>query len=343
MEKSEIGIHQEAKELLNELLMPLGTVKWESHPLIEDWRPDYRVKLSIGARQYHLLLEIKSSGEPRFIQQLLGITSTLGKRQGYPVFIAPFVSERGRISCIDNGVGYLDLSGNAYLRFGTVLIDQRGKDNRWKDNRSLKALFTPATALVLRRMFSQPNHAWKMVELSNATQISLGQISKIINRFADEGLMDKQKGNIKLAKPGAVLDLWRNIYHFENNETKGYYCILNERKLILERLRTAKDLAYALTLGSAASLVAPSVRSTDVHMYMNGKDDEIIELLELKSVEFGGNVYLIEPRNRGILHDTQIIDGLRLVSNLQLYLDLYNYPARGREQAEAVREQLLKV
>jgi hypothetical protein len=288
-------------------------------------------------------LEVKSSGEPRFIQQLLGMVSAIGKRSGYPVLVAPFVSDRGRKLCIESGVGYVDLSGNAYLRFGTVFIDQRGQHNRWKDNRSLKALFTPATTLVLRRMFNQPERTWNMVDLSNATIISLGQISKIINRFAEEGLMDKQKGSIKLARPGAVLDLWRDLYRFEDNVSKGYYCLLNDRKIIFERLKTASEMAYALTLGSAASLVAPSVRSTDVYMYMNGKNGEIVKLLDLRPVEFGGNVYLVEPRDRGILYDTKIIDGLRLVSNLQLYLDLYNYPARGREQADALREQVLKV
>jgi len=343
VQKSEIGIIPDAKGRLNKLLEPLGPLEWEKRPRIGTWQPEFRVILSIGAKRYPLLLEIKSSGEPRFIQQLLGKASAIDRRNGYPVLVAPFVSERGRRLCIESGVGYVDLSGNAYLRFGTVFIDQRGQDNRWKDNRSLKALFTPAATLVLRRMFNQPKRTWNMVDLSAATVISLGQISKITNRFAEEGLMDKRKGSIKLARPGAVLDLWRDMYRFEDNVSLGYYCLLNDRKLIFERLKTASEMAYALTLGSAASLVAPSVRSTDVYLYMNGKNEEIIRLLDLKQVEFGGNVYLVEPRDKGILYDTQIIDSLRLVSSLQLYLDLYNSPARGREQADALREQVLKV
>jgi len=35
------------------------------------------------------------------------------------------------------------------------------------------------------------------------------------------------------------------------------------------------------------------------------------------------------------------IRGIRVVCNTQLYLDLINYPARGREQAEVLRRQKL--
>ena len=38
----------------------------------------------------------------------------------------------------------------------------------------------------------------------------------------------------------------------------------------------------------------------------------------------------------------QKINGLWMVSDLQLYLDLYNYPIRGPEQAEFLYEMRLK-
>ena len=39
--------------------------------------------------------------------------------------------------------------------------------------------------------------------------------------------------------------------------------------------------------------------------------------------------------------DRQEAEGLSLVSDLQLYLDLYDYPLRGREQAERLFERRL--
>lgn len=332
---SEIDDRDTIRERLAELLAPLGEVEWDN-PLSQQGT---RAAIRIGSKRFYIILFVKPSGEPRFIKQFLGE----GKTNAYPVVVAPYISERGRSMCIENGAGYIDLSGNAYLRFGPVLINVRGRENRWKDNRALKRLFTPATTFLLRRMFLDTERTWTMTGLSAAADVSIGQVSKTVNRFAQDGLMDKRKGCIKLARPGAILDLWRDVYRFEDNSSVGYYCPIMERTGILERLRGASRPFYALTLGTASSLVAPSVRSTDVFMYVANGGEDIIGLLELRPVEFGGSVYLVEPRDRGVLFDIREIDGLRLVSNLQLYLDLYNYPARGREQAVALREQVLKV
>jgi hypothetical protein len=35
----------------------------------------------------------------------------------------------------------------------------------------------------------------------------------------------------------------------------------------------------------------------------------------------------------------QVVEGVKVVSDVQLYVDLYNYPARGREQADFLRER----
>ena len=59
-------------------------------------------------------------------------------------------------------------------------------------------------------------------------------------------------------------------------------------------------------------------------------------------MESGANVYLLKPYDMGVFQDIQTINELKVVSNIQLYLDLYNYPKRGREQAEFLREKKLK-
>lgn len=122
----------------------------------------------------------------------------------------------------------------------------------------------------------------------------------------------------------------------------GYYCPYKSQEDILKVLRKVSPKQYALTLGAAATLVAPFVRSTDVYLYIIEKADILLEALKLKPVEFGGNIYLVTPSDEGVLFDAQQIEGLTLVSNLQLYLDLFNYPMRGREQAEHLREKVMR-
>ena len=54
-----------------------------------------------------------------------------------------------------------------------------------------------------------------------------------------------------------------------------------------------------------------------------------------------GNVCICLPFYRTSIFKTiQVMDGLPIVSNLQLYLDLMSYPVTGRDQAEWLREKL---
>ena len=96
---------------------------------------------------------------------------------------------------------------------------------------------------------------------------------------------------------------------------------------------------YALTLHSGASFIAPYVRYSDVHLYIKNDINKWIQRLDLRPVESGGNIYLIKPYDEGALQNLQTIKGNKIVSNIQLYLDLYSYPKRGREQAEKIREE----
>ena len=61
--------------------------------------------------------------------------------------------------------------------------------------------------------------------------------------------------------------------------------------------------------------------------------------LGLHTVEFGGNVHLLRPYDEGVFYRLRSPQGIAVVGNIQLYLDLYKYPARGREQAEFLREK----
>jgi hypothetical protein len=55
-----------------------------------------------------------------------------------------------------------------------------------------------------------------------------------------------------------------------------------------------------------------------------------------------GRVHLLKPQYRQSLwENTEIRDGLPVASDLQLMLDLWNHPMRGREQAELILEKHL--
>ena len=79
--------------------------------------------------------------------------------------------------------------------------------------------------------------------------------------------------------------------------------------------------------------------------YRGGKEEltseEIRQRLELKELVKGGNIHVIRPYYKnGVFFNTQKIKKYRVVSNLQLYLDLYHFQPRGREHAEYLKKSL---
>jgi hypothetical protein len=104
-------------------------------------------------------------------------------------------------------------------------------------------------------------------------------------------------------------------------------------------------LEHALGLHAGAALVAPHAVYGEVHIYVSGEKeaDFFITGLKLRKVSQGANVILLFPfYKRSVFWDVQKRDGLKVTSDLQLFLDLYNYPLRGREQAEHLFAKRLK-
>ena len=98
-----------------------------------------------------------------------------------------------------------------------------------------------------------------------------------------------------------------------------------------------------MTLLSAASLVAPYIaRFSDMHLYIEGDIKIWKEKLDLREVESGANFYLITPYDEGVFYGLKKAKGIPVVGNIQLYLDLVKYTARGKERAEYLRNQLIK-
>ncbi|MCI0480930.1 MAG: hypothetical protein L0213_05010, partial [Candidatus Dadabacteria bacterium] len=106
-------MEKKAKALIEKLLGELGSLKWTAQPMPDGndaglpRRPDLTVEFSSGNSKFILILEIKSSGEPRRILEAAGRLGEL-RGQGYPVFVAPFISERGRELCNRLKMGCLD-------------------------------------------------------------------------------------------------------------------------------------------------------------------------------------------------------------------------------------------
>jgi len=345
---------------LPQLLPELKFWQIEVDKGIAGTRVDFWAKIETEAGVKRLIVgEIKALGQPRFVRDaVMKLKDQVERVKGsYPVVISSVLGEKSKEICRSNEVGYIDLAGNCYLKFDNVYIHKvvRNVGTSYSPTqalikRSLKSLFSPVSTRIVRVLLEEPQKGWKLTELAQASQASIGQVYNVSRKLIDEELAKKDKDNrLVLAEATRLLDMWQEQYAFVKNKIRMYYSFERDpTKLAQTIAKIAKksNLPYALTLFVGASLIAPFIRgfaSTDFYIGSEGDLDSWIKALDLRAVESGGNVHILIPYDKGVFYKTQVVEGLNVVSNIQLYLDLYNHPARGREQAEFLREQKIKL
>jgi hypothetical protein len=338
------------REIINSLhrrlpeLLPTLRVTVERPSRGAPW--DLVLNVRSAGKTHRLVCEVKAVGEPRYLAQ--AITSltlaTRNDRRLYPAVVAPYISPEGRRLCGEAGVGYLDLTGNVFLRFGGILVDRLSAEAPPRARARLRRLFAPKSSRVVRVLLEQPEARWTLARLAEKAAISLRTAHLVVNGLEEKALIEKRRGAITLQKPGELLDLWAQNYSIERHGQHTFYTFVRSPAELAAKL-TAHAVrhkeAVALTLHSGAALVAPFVRSTDVHTYFLGDRERLVKALDLRPVESGGTVHLLEPYDEGVFYKIQTIRDIRVVCNTQLYLDLVNYPARGREQAQVIRQRKL--
>jgi hypothetical protein len=344
MNNNEINIFQEMKGTVLNVLSSIGEVKDEarsSGPI--DDGADMLVEVTIGKKTRKILVEFKRNGEPRMVMQYAQRLRSSSILFDQAVLVVTYMTERTRSLCKEYGIGCVDLSGNAYLSMPGVLVDRSGKPNLMKERKVARSMFSPKSSMIVRTMLTEPRRGWNMNEISTTAGVSIGLVSRTVEVMGSEGYLLKTRGNITLSDPGRLLDQMVQRYHFENEMAVNYYSPFKSIDEVIDRLRKVDPASYAMTRGAGATLVLPIVRFIDTAVYITGDGEQIKEELQLEPVEFGGSITLVRPSDKGVLYGKRVVQGASVVSDLQLYLDLYDYPQRGREQAEAIREKMLRV
>ncbi len=307
---------------------------------------DLALDVKVAGKTKRLLCEVKAVGEPRYLYQAIAALhlAVKGERRAYPVVIAPYISPEGQRICKEANIGFIDLAGNAFLKFDGVLIERTGKAVPRQAKAVLRRLFSPKASRILRAFLENAGRSWTLAQLAEEVHVSLRTAYLVVNTLAEKGYVEKRRGAIALLNPGELLDLWAQHYTVDLNRQQTYYTFTRSHREFFEKLAAGARrhrFRYALTLHSGASLVAPFIRFTDIHFYFTGELEALIASLDLRPVERGGTVHVLTPYDEGVFYHVQEIDGVQVVCPTQLYLDLVNYPARGKEQAEFLRRQTM--
>ncbi|MBF0555848.1 MAG: hypothetical protein HQK96_15080 [Nitrospirae bacterium] len=287
-----------------------------------------------------IIVAVKNNCQPRLIRNT--VNQVIRYRQTYPeayiMIMAPYISPEAADIILEDDVGYLDFSGNCYISIGPVYIEKAGKPNIFKAKRELPSLYTPKSMRILRVLLSNPIKLWQVQEVANEADVSIGQASNIFQLLTRMGYMNRLEG-FPSAKRLDLLEEWSSMYSYRINDVKGYKTSKNiqETEEAIASICKEKNVDYALTGFSSASRFITITHNRSM-AYVNTIGDDIGTLLNVEAAGSEANLLLLKPYDEGVFYGTRTIDGVRVVSPVQTFLDLmgHGYRNMGESAAEAM-------
>ena len=299
-------------------------------------------------RASFLLIEVRSRLDPKDVEPLVSrfAMRLWQNREATPFVVARFLSGRTRESLREREAGYIDLTGNMYLRLNApaVAIERIGADRdpepTQRPARSLKG--AKAGRLVRTLLDFVPPLGTR--EIAKLAGIDPGYVSRLLTMLERDDLVGREpRGPITRIDWANLLRAWTRDYSLGSSNLTTSYLQPRGLPALLDALRRQQGedgLAYAISGSLAAARRAPIAPARLGVIYVK-RLDEAAQALGLLPAETGANVLLVEPFDSVVFDRTTLDDGLRYVAPSQAAADLLTSSGRGPEEAEALIEWML--
>lgn len=330
-------------------LLPEARISYRHNSKLLNFRPDFEAEIILQNQRLILLGEmIRYESRAVFSRKCENLKKQAALRPDIEAFIAaPYLSPEKQKECRERGVFFMDRSGNAYIRSGSIYIDKSGLPNLFPEKRKGRGIFSDKASLLLREMLLESRFRG-VRDLAASLGLDPGYVSRLIKELECAGHLLRKDGRFKLMAKKSLLEDWAHIYDFRRNQESLFFCPEESPQKIIKKLEEvhfAEDADYALTCQAGAFLVSPHARFDRVHIYVpdHSSIDIFVAALSLVEAPQGANLVLLDPYYRySFKWRSRQVRNLRVVSDLQLYLDLFSYPLRGIEQAEFLYERRLR-
>lgn len=192
-----------------------------------------------------------------------------------------------------------------------------------------------------------------LAQLAKLAAVSPPLVYRWAAAMERSGYLAKRMGRVPvLANLDALLAEWRGRYRVSDNNSIPCSSVFGEhadesfRDEFLNRLRHLSDSAPPCALTGHQPCRFYRLKHSDarsIHLYYSGEPSVLMEALQLvRSDNPVAPVVLLQPRHRrSVFGGVSRLDDVPVCDILQVYLDLYHLPDRGREQADFVYERIL--
>ncbi|MCO5994956.1 hypothetical protein [Actinoallomurus rhizosphaericola] len=297
-----------------------------------------------------LLIDLKSQVTPKVIEQQLLPKLDL-VRQVTPhthlVVMAPWLSPRSQEILRDRGIGYLDLTGNVFLRIPrpAIVISTEGdrRAPRSEQPRSGKPTLAGPKAGRLVRLLADIAPPYRAGEVAAAARLSLPYVSRLLDAL-EEQLLIRREGRVIVDVDWVGLLRLRagHLSLLRHNSYVGMLSPNGTRHLMMrlrDRERAGREPRVTLTGSYAAHAIAPLAVGGQVMLYVSAdldSTDTVADDLGLLRVDEGADVLLLRAYDEVVFERNRDVDGIRQVALSQLVLDCLSGPGRMPAEGEAV-------
>jgi hypothetical protein len=306
-------------------------------------RPEIVARIKVGEAEKVILAEVKPNGQTRLVRE--AISDVIKYRQtyadAYGVIIAPFISPEGARVCRQEGVGYLDFAGNCLLSFDTVFVNKSGKSAAAIRRQRSRSWYSPRAERVVRTLLLHANRPWRIRDLANEALVTPNQALHIKEHLSRRHWLEPVKEGFRLTRADLLLDEWTENYVPARSTERRYKSSKSvfELETALAGVCSEHIIPYALMGYSAAMRFDPMLKHNRVSAYVVTDATKIVNALELTEAD-NGNVSLWLPYDECVLRGFAEIDGIKVTSPVQTYLDLMH--DEGEKYAHVIWERFIR-
>jgi hypothetical protein len=261
------------------------------------------------------------------------------------LLIAPELNTRILEFCRLKRLAAVDLNGRVYLRSEGLLVDRRPLLGRYfRFELEPRNIFVGKSARIVRSLLTDRDRTWTQNELVKRAKASSGLVSRIVQHLISQDFIEKQSPReFKLRDALGLIDSWVKADDCNRRTANTRYTVFGRSpREIAEQLSSwaeAQSVPIAFTQWIAGWLRHPYTEPVVTSAYVARLPEAAtLEQLGFRPVTDAGKVSLLVPDDEGVFLEKQLVQGLPLASDAQIYLDLQNSGLRGPEQAQALRE-----
>ena len=261
------------------------------------------------------------------------------------MLVGPHLDKGMRSALRSHRVSHADLSGTLFVAASDIVIAVDGQSSSALPRHPGGRVnpFSDKASLVIRSLLRNPGRARGVREMAVDLGISAGLVSRVAEILIERGYVRNEHGKLMLADGAAVLLDWVSTRPWSRNETHSFIAPYEGNELRAAACGVVDGLdrgAGALTqLGALDAYASHVVGTNQVHVYCRA---DLVPAavqatrlsLNAEPVRRGGNLHLVKPALRqSVFFDARNLEGVRVVSPIQLFIDLTGYPLRGIEGA----------